>query len=180
MDKPEMIFFDYGHTLCYEPVQDYPAGWAEVMRHAVRNPRGVTAASLAELMTDIYSRVWGSMRPHELETDGFKLDAEIYESLGLAFDVSLEELEYLRWRATEPIYPMEGVEAFLELRVAVRVYPVEFHLFKRAPLFYLAAQRRKFIVVRLEFEAAFDCGERPGFVAEVGAQLGGLKPAPRV
>ena len=115
MDKPEMIFFDYGHTLCYEPVQDYPAGWAEVMRHAVRNPQGVTAASLAELMTDIYSRVWGSMRPHELETDGFKLDAEIYESLGLAFDVSLEELEYLRWRATEPIYPMEGVEAFLEL-----------------------------------------------------------------
>ena len=44
MDKPEMIFFDYGHTLCYEPVQDYPAGWAEVMRHAVRNPQGVTAA----------------------------------------------------------------------------------------------------------------------------------------
>ena len=113
MDKPEMIFFDYGHTLCYEPVQDYPAGWAEVMRHAVRNPQGVTAASLAELMTDIYRRVWDSMRPYELETDGFKLDAEIYESLGLAFDVSLEELEYLRWRATEPIYPMKGVEAFL-------------------------------------------------------------------
>ena len=44
MDKPEMIFF-------------------EVMRHAVRNPQGVTAASLAELMTDIYSRVWGLHAP---------------------------------------------------------------------------------------------------------------------
>ena len=104
MDKPEMIFFDYGHTLCYEPVQDYPAGWAEVMRHAVRNPQGVTAASLAELMTDIYSRVWGSMRPHELETDGFKLDAEIYESLGLDFDVSLEELGFCERSASAVLH----------------------------------------------------------------------------
>ena len=115
MHRPEMIFFDYGHTLCYEPVQDYPAGWAEVMRHAVKNPAGIDAAALAALSQATYARLFEQMRPLELETDGFKLDLNIYESLGLEFDVSYEELEYLRWRATEPIYPMEGIEGFLEL-----------------------------------------------------------------
>lgn len=115
MRKPEMIFFDYGHTLCYEPVQDYPAGWAAVMEHAVENPRGVTAAGLNDLCMGTYRKLYDSMRPLELETDGFKLDATIYDYLGLKFDVPLEELEYIRWCATEPIYPMEGIEQFLAL-----------------------------------------------------------------
>ena len=115
MRKPEMILFDYGHTLCYEPVQDYPAGWAAVLSHAVENPGGITAGELSELCMNTYRKVWDEMRPMELETDGFKLDESIYECLGLKFDVSLEELEYIRWCATEPIYPMEGIERFLAL-----------------------------------------------------------------
>ena len=115
MRKPEMIFFDYGHTLCYEPVQDYPAGWAAVMSHVVENRSGISAEALAGLCSATYRRLWDEMRPLELETDGFKLDATIYESLGLRFDVPLEELEYIRWSATEPICPMEGIESFLAL-----------------------------------------------------------------
>ena len=115
LHKPEMIFFDYGHTLCYEPVQDYPAGWAAVLEHAVVNRSGVTAEELSRLCAETYDRLWGAMRPLEIETDGFKLDASIYECLGLEFDLPLEELEYIRWCATEPIYPMEGIEGFLGL-----------------------------------------------------------------
>lgn len=115
MRKPEMILFDYGHTLCYEPVQDYPAGWAAVMAHAVENPRGVTAEELSSLCTETYNKLYAQMRPLELETDGYKLDESIYECLGLKFDVPLSELEYIRWCATEPIYPMEGIGDFLAL-----------------------------------------------------------------
>ncbi len=114
MRKPRMIFFDYGHTLCYEPVQDYPAGWAAVLSHAVENRSGVTAAELSKLGDGLYRRLWDEMRPLELETDGFKLDSAIYDYLGLRFDLPLEEIEYLRWCATEPIYPMEGIEGFLD------------------------------------------------------------------
>lgn len=121
MRKPEMIFFDYGHTLCYEPVQDYPAGWAAVLDHAVENPRHITAVQLNDLCTETYNRLFAQMRPLELETDGFKLDSVIYDSLGLKFDVSLEELEYIRWCATEPIEPMTGIEAFLELCRELRI-----------------------------------------------------------
>lgn len=38
MRKPEMILFDYGHTLCYEPVQDYLRGWQAAMEHGRREP----------------------------------------------------------------------------------------------------------------------------------------------
>lgn len=115
MKKPDMIFFDYGHTLCYEPVQDYPAGWAAVLEHAVENPTGIDAGRLHDLCMGVYSALFEQMRPLELETDGFKLDSLLYDSLGLKFDVPLEELEYIRWCATEPIYPMEGIESFLSL-----------------------------------------------------------------
>ena len=115
MRKPDMIFFDYGHTLCYEPVQDYQAGWSAVMEHAVENPRGITAVELNDLCMGTYRKLFSQMRPLELETDGFNLDATIYDYLGLKFDVPLEELEYIRWCATEPIYPMEGMERFLTL-----------------------------------------------------------------
>ena len=27
MKKPKMMIFDYGHTLCYEPEQNYERGW---------------------------------------------------------------------------------------------------------------------------------------------------------
>ena len=44
MRKPKMMIFDYGHTLCYEPEQDYARGWRAAMEHAVENPS--TPASL--------------------------------------------------------------------------------------------------------------------------------------
>ena len=43
MIKPKMMIFDYGHTLCYEPEQDYARGWRAAMEHAVENPHGITA-----------------------------------------------------------------------------------------------------------------------------------------
>lgn len=49
MRKPKMMIFDYGHTLCYEPEQDYARGWRAAMEHAVENPHGITAEQLYEV-----------------------------------------------------------------------------------------------------------------------------------
>ena len=40
---------------------------------------------------------------------------DFFDALGLSFDVTMRELEYIRWCATEPIFPMEGIEDFLAL-----------------------------------------------------------------
>lgn len=115
MKRPEMMIFDYGHTLCYEPEQDYLRGWRAAMEHAVVNPRGITPEQLYEYSRKVYADLFRQMRPLELETDGLKLDKCIFDALGLSFDVTMRELEYIRWCATEPIFPMEGIEDFLAL-----------------------------------------------------------------
>ena len=85
------------------------------MEHAGENPHGITAEQLYEYSRGVYAGLFAAMRPLELETDGLKLDESIFDALGLRFDVSMQELEYIRWCATEPIFPMEGIEDFLAL-----------------------------------------------------------------
>ena len=38
MKRPEMILFDYGHTLLYEPDWDPERGDRALFSHAVKNP----------------------------------------------------------------------------------------------------------------------------------------------
>ena len=115
MQRPKMILFDYGHTLALEPVQDYLRGHRRVIELAAENPLGMTGEALHEYSQRLYAELFAQLRPLDLETDGLKLDACIYDTLRLRFGMRPEEVELERWRATEPIYPMEGVEAFLEL-----------------------------------------------------------------
>lgn len=115
MQKPKMILFDYGHTLALEPEQDYLRGHRRVIELAAENPLGITPEELHGYSQKLYSELFAQLRPLDLETDGLKLDACIYDTLRLKFDRPLEEIELERWRATEPIFPMEGVENFLEL-----------------------------------------------------------------
>ena len=115
MQRPKMILFDYGHTLALEPVQDYLRGHRRVIELAAENPLGMTGEALYEYSQRLYAELFAQLRPLDLETDGLKLDACIYDTLRLRFGMRPEEVELERWRATEPIYPMEGVEAFLEL-----------------------------------------------------------------
>ena len=48
MRKPEMILFDYGHTLVFEPAFDYLAGCRAVLSCCVSNPLDITPETLAE------------------------------------------------------------------------------------------------------------------------------------
>lgn len=73
-EKTGMMIFDYGHTLCYEPEQDYLRGWRAAMEHAVANPRGIMPEQLYEYSRKVYADLFRQMRPLELETDGLKLD----------------------------------------------------------------------------------------------------------
>ena len=115
MQKPEMILFDYGHTLVYEPGQNYLRGAEAVLRRAVENPRGITAEQLHAEQESRYAAAFAQMRPLDLETDGVKLDRSLYAALGLRFDTDPLELDYEKWVASEPIVPMEGIVSLLDL-----------------------------------------------------------------
>ena len=57
MRKPEMIIFDFGHTLLYEPDWDSERGNRELFRYITKNPDGVTVEDFQKANYDVFGQV---------------------------------------------------------------------------------------------------------------------------
>lgn len=112
MARPEMILFDYAHTLLYEPEADFLRGEEAVFRYVRSNPRHVTPAQAAALGTELFLAARPARHSgwelHEHQQLRLK-----YDLLGLTFDISMEEIEDLLWTAACPGERMPGVREML-------------------------------------------------------------------
>ena len=64
MKYPQMIIFDYGHTLLYEPGWDAVRGNAELLKYVTKNPNNCTLEDVrkgAELIFHLRKRKKCSM-----------------------------------------------------------------------------------------------------------------------
>ena len=113
MEKPEMILFDYGHTLVYEPEFDRAAGFRAVLAHCTSNPGSVTAEALGEAYAEALERLIAASREADCDFMDMAAKRRLYETAGLCFDRSMVELERIFWDAAGPGAPMPGVEALL-------------------------------------------------------------------
>jgi len=113
MKKPEMIIFDYGHTLIYEPRFDRAGGYGAVLAHAVKNPLGVSAERLAELYAAFMGEPTEAAAELDIDLRSQDKNRLLYEYLGLEFDVSSGELERLFWDAAGPGSPMPNVDKLI-------------------------------------------------------------------
>lgn len=98
MKKPQMILFDYGHTLLYETDFDMERGEQEVFRHIRSNPRQVTPKEAAALNTQIWLQ-FDSCRKQGTEIPMRQMMHLEYELLGIELSVDFAEAEKLMWRA---------------------------------------------------------------------------------
>ena len=112
MQTPKMILFDYGHTLCYEAGADFLRGERAVFEHVVANPHRVTPEEACALGTKLFADA-ESVRRSGYEVHEWPLLRLKYESLGLRFDLPMEELEIVLADAAAPDRLMPGVEAML-------------------------------------------------------------------
>lgn len=96
MDKPKMLLFDYGGTLLYETKFDFSKGEQAVFQHIKWNPRNITLEQARALGNELFGDV-GQCRKMGYEVHEWQLLRCKYESLGIAFDISLEEVETLLW-----------------------------------------------------------------------------------
>ncbi len=125
MEKPKMILFDYGHTLVYEPGFDHPAGFRAVLTRCLRNPRHLSAQTLAETYAKALDRLVDASRKAGCDFMDMAVKRRLYEEASLEFDGDLLELETVFWDAAGPGTPMPGAEALLaelerlEIRSAV-------------------------------------------------------------
>jgi len=112
MQRPEMILFDYGHTLLWEPGHDLLRGEEAAFRHVTANPCHVTAEEACELGQRLFAEA-GAARKAGWELHEFQLMRFKYEYLGLTFDVDWPELERITWDAASAGAQMPGAADML-------------------------------------------------------------------
>ncbi len=113
MTRPEMVLFDYGHTLCYEPDWDYERGDRALLRYAVKNPKSCTVEDIRREVKAVFGEI-GRVRD-ELGYDipcvtGNRL---VYDRLGLVFSLTPLEIETVFWTAACPGAVMPGANSLI-------------------------------------------------------------------
>ena len=116
MRLPQMILFDYAHTLAWEPNADFLRGEEAVFRHVKSNPQNVTPEEAARLGTELF------LAARDCRHSGWELHEHQqlrlkYDLLNITFDRPLSEIEDILWTAACPGEPMPGASGMLaELR----------------------------------------------------------------
>lgn len=114
MKRPEMILFDYGHTLLYEPGFDMLRGERAVFRHVTENPNRVTPEQSKAFGDELFSRTHGARRAG-YEMHEWPMLRLQYEYLGIKFDIPYQEVEEILWENASPGARMPRVEEMLAL-----------------------------------------------------------------
>lgn len=99
--KPEMIIFDYGGTLLYEPDFNWLKGEEEVFKHVIKNPLNLTAKDIFDSNNKIFDDAQVS-RDSGFELHHYQLLKMKYEYNLMELDIPYEEAECILWNAISP------------------------------------------------------------------------------
>lgn len=113
MSKPEMILFDYGHTLAAEPGYDSLRGTAAVMRYTIQNPQNLSPEQVDKFSAELFYGVCGRVRELGAELHNLHFQRLMYEYLQIEFDVPLTEIEQIYWDNAAPGAAMPYVNELL-------------------------------------------------------------------
>lgn len=113
MAKPEMIIFDYGHTLLYEPGFDAKRCEEAAYPYIMENPQNLTAEQIYAEVQKLFGR-FNEQRNSGIEIHEWQFMRLIYEYLGISFSISYEELEEIEWNAASEGAVMPYAEQMLD------------------------------------------------------------------
>lgn len=113
-----MIIFDYGQTLASEQKFNALRGTAEVLKYAVKNKHGLSAEQV-QAEANAIDKELGRFDPDkknslQIEIPNTMFTPYLYESLGIEFSLSTEEINTIFWDFAAPCVPTDGIEDFLD------------------------------------------------------------------
>ncbi len=106
--------FDQGKTLLCEPDWNSERGNAELLRYAVKNPKGCTAEDVIKRSYEISENHVRKVRDLGYDITGQVINKAIYDSLGIEFSVSPLEAEIIFWNASCNGRIMPGADLMLD------------------------------------------------------------------
>lgn len=114
MKYPEMIIFDYGHTLLHEPDYDPLRGEKTLFEHIKSNPSNYTAEQVNDFSQRIFEEIAPVRRDLGYELHERQFQRFVYEYLGIELSVTLDEAENIFWDAMSPGALMPGADKMLD------------------------------------------------------------------
>lgn len=114
MTKPEMIIFDNGHTLLYEPDWDSGRGNRELFKYITANPNGVTVEDFQRTVSEVFEKIQQIRESHNCEICARVGNRTTAELLGLEFSLSPAEWEIVFWSAATPGAVMPYADKMLD------------------------------------------------------------------
>lgn len=95
MIKPEMIIFDYGHTILYEPNHSAENGNKAIFKYVKDNPNGVTFDIFNNICLEMFAEIKANRGALEIHEHHFlKL---LCDYLNITLSVSIAEAERIIW-----------------------------------------------------------------------------------
>ena len=110
---PEMIMFDYGRTLLYEPGYSTLNGERALFEYVTENPRGVTPEEADAFARELFAEL-DAARQDGFEVQEYPILRCKNEFLGLKYSISLEEAETVLWNGISPGAVMPGAAEMLD------------------------------------------------------------------
>ena len=114
MQYPQMILFDYGHTLLYEPDWDPVRGTAALMQYTVRNSNHCTVEDVRRASDLVYGVHLEAIQALGYDVSARVGDKLLYDYLGIQFSLSPVEMETVFWDAATPGAIMPGADTMLD------------------------------------------------------------------
>ena len=113
MKIPQMIIFDYGHTLAHEPDFNTLKGETALYQYITANPRNLTPAELNEFAASLFKEL-DTARKNGFEIHEYQALRLKNEYLGLQYSVSMEEAERIFWDNTSYVAIMPETDKMLD------------------------------------------------------------------
>lgn len=92
MKKPEMILFDYGHTLLYQPDFNTSNGNRAIYPYINSNPRNISFEEYDKIITELFAKI-KEQRGSILEIHEHNFLRLAMEYMDISLSVSIEEAE---------------------------------------------------------------------------------------
>lgn len=114
MNKPEMIIFDYGHTLLYEPDWNSERGNRELMKYITKNPNNCTPEDIEREIRVVFGEIERVRDTLHYDIPCRVGDRLAYEHLGIEFSLTPLEHEIVFWTAATPGAVTPNAEIMLD------------------------------------------------------------------
>lgn len=111
---PEMIIFDYGHTLLYEPDWDSRRGDEELFKHISKNPDNVTVEDYMRVINEVYGKVGEVREKENCDFSAAVADRTVSELLNIDFSLTPLEREIVFWNAAAKVTLMPDSDKMLD------------------------------------------------------------------